>query len=156
MQDYSSLIRRCKDTSLNVFAKNTLTDNNLLYSGYFKSINIFSYNDMQDVGSLLGYVIDRISRYDNSSYAFYQFGTVTNVSEELLFNMLRWITIYDGVFLVNSENNTIVDLGLISRTFFKRVSGDNFWRNAFIKYIMPFEINKANDIKGIRYFTKSI
>ncbi|NIA22881.1 MAG: hypothetical protein GWP03_01750 [Proteobacteria bacterium] len=156
MQDYSSLIRRCKDISLNIFARNTIADDKLLYLGYFKNINVFSYDDILDADSVFEHVIDRISHYSNSKYAFYQFTTIANIPEELLINMLRWITIYDAVFLVNGKKDTIVDFGLISRTFFEKQHTDNFRDSIFIKYIMPFETGVENAVKGVKYFTKSL
>ena len=156
MQDYSSLTRRCSSTSLNIFAKDTLSDIGFSYMEIFKKTNIFSFNDELNGNRFIEFITSRIKMYDDSEYAFYQFSTLNPLPRDLVYYMIRWIPIYDAVFLLSEKNETILDFGLLSRKLLDKSSGVGLWRDAFVKYIMPFEGKWKFGKRRIRYLSRQI
>ncbi len=157
MQDYSSLIQRCKETSLNIFTDKSLVRNRILFShDLFKEINIFSFKGNLAGLSPIEYVIDRLSKYNSSKYAFYTIQPGIDVSYDLILYMIRWITIYDAVFLLDKEKS-VIDLGIFSGKYFTRDRSKNLWQNAYIKYITRYEIEGLiPDDTKFRHFSSSI
>ncbi|RKX72177.1 hypothetical protein DRP43_01360 [candidate division TA06 bacterium] len=140
-------MRRFSNTSLTIFVQTADIKSYFNLFKYFKTVNIarLNQNGLYDCKSCIDGIIDVIKGNSNEKYNFYIVTPIAKIPLDFIDYMFRWVSIYDGVFMVDKENNVIYSFGFISGKIFSKIDSNvSIWENTFIKYILSYEYEKYN------------